>query len=85
MIKVRCFTNIDKYQSCVWPTEMVCRPEIGDTVEAESGKQLRVVAVTHTTEIGDSRYDSPLDHRRVPVLKVELHLPPGMSLRDIGA
>ena len=47
-MKVHCRTNLDDYQKCDWPTEMVCRPMTGDYVQSSSGAILRVGCVTHT-------------------------------------
>ena len=62
VIKVFCHTNIDKLSMEKWPREMVLRPMIGDWVKAESGRRLRVVAVTHCKGRNDDAY-----------LDVELH------------
>lgn len=47
MIKVRCRTNLDGLERLTWPTEMCCRPMIGDRVAALNGTTLHVVSVTH--------------------------------------
>jgi vacuolar-type H+-ATPase catalytic subunit A/Vma1 len=48
-IKVICHTNLDRYCTAEWPSEMAFPPRVGDYVRAENGHQrLRVVAVTHT-------------------------------------
>ena len=61
MIKVRCRTNLDKYAKTSWPTEMCCRPRVGDCVQSVSGcvqsvsgdaapASLKIVAITHSLE-----------------------------------
>lgn len=67
-MKIICFTNIDNYRFEKWPDELPIAPVIGDYIEAESGRVLQVVARTHTKHY----------------LKIELHLPVGMKLSDIG-
>jgi len=64
MISTVCFTNIDSYLHEQWPTEMVAVPNLGDWVESESGKILKVVKITHT------QY-----HRGIsaPYIRIELH------------
>lgn len=47
MIKVYCRTNLDNYKPQIWPEEFVCRPEVGDRVEAESGGSLKIHTITH--------------------------------------
>lgn len=46
-ILVHCRTNLDDYQIESWPTEMCCRPLIGDRIQSKSGKVLKVYGVTH--------------------------------------
>jgi len=61
-IKARCFTNLDEYDRETWPTVFVTVPRIGERVEAESGRSLKVVCVTHCLPQPDQ-----------PRLKIELH------------
>jgi hypothetical protein len=50
---------------------MACRPQVGDCVEAESGKTLTVVHITHAEQ--DVRGPGgEKTAERVPYLKVEL-------------
>lgn len=70
MIKGYCHTNIDQYKREEWPTEFVAVPLVGDSVEAKSGKTLRVCAITHKM--------SPL--AKEPMVKIELWLHEGMTL-----
>lgn len=65
MILVHCHTNIDQYRCERWPREMCCRPQIGDSVESESGKVLKVCQITH--RMGE------LNGQTYPMLFVELH------------
>jgi hypothetical protein len=62
IIHGRCFTNLEEYGRERWPTAFVAVPRIGERIEAESGRSLKVVSVTHT----EPRRDEPL-------LKIELH------------
>ena len=49
MIKGYCVTNLDNYESEVWPEHFVSVPKIGERVQAcVSGRSLKVVGVTHT-------------------------------------
>ena len=47
-MRVICQTNLDLYKKYDWPTEMVCRPLVGDWVESTGGARLKVCGVTHT-------------------------------------
>ncbi len=62
MIEGCCFTNLDDYQHCIWPNKFVAVPRVGDLMEADNGRLLKVVSVTHT-----QRYRSD-----GPEIKVEL-------------
>ena len=46
-MKVHCHTNIDEGKRHEWPTEMSCRPLVGDCVESRGGMILRICRVTH--------------------------------------
>ena len=48
MISGRCFTNLDNYKQCEWPSVFAFPPEKGHRVRAKCGKELRVVDITHT-------------------------------------
>lgn len=60
-VSVTCRTNLDGYAWEEWPRTMACRPTKGDSVQAASGKKLRVVQVTHVERDGAAH------------LEVELH------------
>lgn len=62
IIRGRCFTNLDEYHRETWPTAFAAVPRIGERVEAESGRALKVVSVTHIEPKRDE-----------PRIKVELH------------
>jgi hypothetical protein len=48
MIKVRCRTNLDGYSNAIWPTEMCCRPMVGDRVTSNNNQgSLYVVSIIH--------------------------------------
>ncbi len=70
MIPVSCRTNLDDYQREWWPTEMLVRPLIGDRVESESGKVLKIVSITHAVREG--RALSSVDRVLHPILKIEI-------------
>jgi hypothetical protein len=67
MIKAQCHTNIDKFKLETWPGEFAGMPRIGEWVESESGKLLKIVSITHAQRfrhhLGSEAY-----------IKVELHL-----------
>jgi len=63
-IKTHCRTNLDDYQRARFPTEMCCRPLIGDRVQSQSGKILYVCGVTHSFMPGTNS----------PILEVELSI-----------
>ena len=50
MIKIRCNTNIDRYQKEKWPSECPVVPREGDYIQSEAGIDLKVVRVTYTFE-----------------------------------
>ena len=62
MIDVICSTQLEAFSREDWPTEMVCRPNIGDCVQAVSGKKLYIMDITHS-----------FSKRGKPYLQVELH------------
>ncbi len=67
MIRVKCHTNIDRFNSVEWPERMAGMPAIGHYVEGKSSLstsiQLQIVRITHS-------YDRI---EKVPVLLIELH------------
>jgi hypothetical protein len=72
MIKGHCHTNLDDYKREHWPDQFVSVPRIGDKVQAESGKILEVVGITHIMvkegfDYGDNFAEI------VPCVKVELN------------
>ena len=67
LTEVVCFTNLDDYAHEKWPARLCCRPEKGDTIEAESGKRLSVKQVIHCQ---NSKFPGL---NTVAYLKVELH------------
>jgi hypothetical protein len=64
MVRGTCVTNLDGYQNERWPTLFDRTPNIGESVQAVSGKRLTVVSITHAQEIGS---EEP-----VPYIIVEL-------------
>ncbi len=67
MIEGHCRTNLDGYEMEQWPTQFVAVPRVGERVAAESGRNLKVVEVTH-------RMNKPLrDGTPRPCISVELH------------
>ncbi len=47
MVPVRCRTNDDRYEREEWPTVMLVKPAIGESVESKSGKRLKIASITH--------------------------------------
>jgi len=75
-IEAYCFTNLDEYKREKWPDKFVALPRIGDRVQAESGRVLKIVSITHamrkqTTNEGTNHCMFVM----VPYLRVELHRP----------
>jgi hypothetical protein len=70
MIKIHCHTNLDLHPSEKWPTELPCRPMVGDIIQSSIERrngvklELQVVRITFT-----SRNDEI-------VVDTELHLQP---------
>jgi hypothetical protein len=50
MINVICHTNLDDYKTLKWPTQLSCRPQVGDYIESKCGKTLKIIRITHTQE-----------------------------------
>ena len=71
MIIGYCRTNIDEYKREKWPEEFCCRPNLGDTVESESGKQLVIVQITH--KVFHTKTHSNKAVVGAPYLNIELH------------
>ena len=61
---IKCVTNLDEYQYEKWPDQFISVPNINDRIRAESGKQLKVVRITH----GQFK-----DGGRRPYIEIELH------------
>ena len=68
LIPVHCFTNLDDFRQEKWPDTMTCRPLVGDSVSADSGKRLKIVRITHMP----GRHRSGISSHG-PYLKLELH------------
>lgn len=71
MIKGWCHTNLDEYKFEKWPELFVSVPNVGDVVKAESGKELKVVRVIHTTIKKSGAI--PMESIIVPKIVLELH------------
>lgn len=67
MIKAICYTNLDDYKREEFPKLFVALPNKGDYVQAESGKTLKVVAITHCFRESATTFPAQ------PYIKVELH------------
>lgn len=50
MVRGKCFTNLDGYKNDMWPTLFDCTPNIGDSVQAVSGRKLTVVNITQHSQ-----------------------------------
>jgi hypothetical protein len=69
MVKAICKTNLDEFKQEVWPEEFVAVPNIGDWVQAKSGRVLHVVKIMHTIMYAHSLEG---DDRSYPYIEVEL-------------
>ena len=47
-IDVRCHTNLNLHPCEEWPSELTCRPVVGDIIESSTGLELQVVRVAHS-------------------------------------
>ena len=65
-----CRTNLDGYLTEKWPEMFAFPPNIGDRVQAESGRILYVVGITHKMS---KPYGYIQDHPEEPVVEIELH------------
>lgn len=56
MIPIVCRTNLDNYQRETWPRTLAFPPRVGDWIQSESRKLLRICEVTFlfdgTVEVG---------------------------------
>jgi len=73
MIRVRCRTNLDGYERAEWPTEMCCRPTIGDRVTSQQGGTLTVVSVIHHQTVKGEFMGSLSGSSQCCYLEVELN------------
>ena len=73
IIVVNCRTNIDDLRNERWPTQMAAQPKEGDIVRSDSGKELKVVTLTHCQNRKQNPYSSP-DHVGVNEPYLEVYL-----------
>lgn len=65
MIKATCWTNLDKYSRCNWPTVFAAVPNKGDGVESmDRQSKLCVVEITHAEEEGKPKILIELSTRK---------------------
>ena len=57
-IDVRCHTNLDLHPCEEWPSELTCRPVVGDIIESSTGLELQVVRVAHSPHSKTGFYPS---------------------------
>ena len=73
MYKVHCFCYLDEFNHKQWPSELLMRPMVGDTVEASDLAQLKIVAVIHSMsprrQYGEDAFGSIAPE---PIIKIEL-------------
>lgn len=46
MVPVHCHTNLDDAKGQEWPSQLPCRPIVGDVIQSKAGLELKVVAIT---------------------------------------
>jgi len=71
MIKGKCYTNLDGFRNAKWPEVFVEVPRIGELVEAEGGKRLKVVGITHKVR----KVESAIEQMKIeyePYVEIEL-------------
>lgn len=51
MVRGKCVTNLDGYRNDRWPTLFDRAPNVGEYVQAASGKKLTVVNIIHSQEV----------------------------------
>lgn len=64
IIHVTCFTNLDDYERDRWPIYL-WNPRVGDHVESDRKRSLKIVAITHLYNLSNNIGDIKL--------KIELH------------
>lgn len=72
MIKAECFTNVDAFRRCSWPTTFCIAPTIGQRVEeVGGGYSLKICQITHCEkEIAPKQLHQ--DFEVTSYLKIEL-------------
>ena len=76
-IDVRCHTNLDLHPCEEWPSELTCRPVVGDIIKSSTGLELQVVRVVHSPHTKTGFYPSGSHYAcRKWSLDVELHFIP---------
>lgn len=78
MCEVRgiCHTNLDEYKREQWPTKFCQCPDVGTYIRARSGRELRVIRITHSEashEISEVGSTFSLKVDTFPQIEVELH------------
>jgi hypothetical protein len=67
-----CITYLDDYKKENWPKEFVEVPRVGDIVESQSGKHLRVMQIIHTTTANKDISHRYIKESNEPIIKIEL-------------
>jgi len=70
MIEGTCRTNLDGYDTEIWPNEFVAVPRKGECVKSKKGKVLKVCRVTHIGA-GHISYNDGGNNAN-PLIEVEL-------------
>ncbi len=73
IIVVNCRTMIDDLRNEIWPTQMASPPKEGDIVRSNSGKELKIITLTHCQKRQQNPYSSP-DHVGAHEPYLELYL-----------
>ena len=89
-MKINCHTNLDLYPCERWPTELPCRPVVGDIITSSTGLELKVCRIVFVERNHGREHLKELNSRRAEHLQipeshmqtesyvqcnVELHLP----------
>lgn len=70
-MKIHCHTNLDCCKMETWPTELPCRPIVGDRIVSLDDIELEVCEITFAPR----QRDALGGIRSCDAIKVELHMP----------
>ncbi len=70
LVPVSCHTNLDDFRGLRWP-KLMYNPQVGQYVEAECGRYLKIVRITHVQLSSERRLTN--EYPNGVYLSIELH------------